>query len=313
MNRALVICGPTASGKTHYAHLVAGTRNGEIINCDSMQVYKQTPIITASPDDALKNELSYHLYNCIDISEKFSVAKYIELGANSIRETLERGKLPIIVGGSGMYVNALLNGINYMPDISDDIKKEVRNAKKNNGSEFIYDLLKKIDLRAASKLNPGDSQRVMRAYEVALQTGKSILEFQASTPTRLLPDVEFEIVMLNPERSFLYDTCNKRLQNMFKNGAIEEVEGIIKNPDKRKLLLDIKPLGAVQIIDYLDNKISKEEALDIASIKTRQYAKRQITWFKNQTLNKTVIEFSNIDQYERKKMTLNNLLSKLFS
>ena len=298
MNKALVICGPTASGKTDYAHLNARKYNGEIINCDSMQVYKQIPIITASPDMTLKKEISYHLYNCVDISEDFSVAKYTKLAENSIRATLKRGKLPIIVGGSGMYVNALLNGINSIPDISGDIRQQVRNAGEINGSEYIYDLLKEIDPKGARRLNPGDSQRVMRAYEIVLQTNKSILEFQKSTPTPLLPDVEFEVVMLLPERNFLYDTCNKRLKDMFVNGAIEEIAGLIKNPDMYKRLVSIKALGILQIIDYLEGKITKEKALEIASTKTRQYAKRQITWFKNQIVNKTIIEFANIDEYK---------------
>lgn len=295
MNKALIICGPTASGKTDYAHLNAKTMNGEIINCDSMQVYKQIPIITASPDDSLKKEIPYHLYNFIDISEEFSVAKYIEFAANTIRGVFSKKKTPIIVGGSGMYVNSLLYGINSMPDISDDVRHEVRNIGKTKGSKYIHELLKKIDPRSANKLNSGDSQRVMRAYEVIVQTGKSILDFQEAPPKSLLPDVEFEIIMLLPERQFLYDTCNKRLHNMFENGAIEEIEGLIKNSEMRKRLMSIKPLGALQIIDYLEGKVSKAEALEIASTQTRRYAKRQITWFKNQIPNKKIMEFSNID------------------
>lgn len=328
--KILVICGPTASGKTNFAHQFAKNNKGEIVNADSMQLYKDIPIITASPEEHLKTELPYHLYNFLDVSCHYSVAKYIETAAEKIRAIAKRDKLPVLVGGSGMYINALINGLSYIPEITQEIRSKAREIQKSLSSEEFFDLLKQTDPEAAKALNAKDSQRVARAYEVYLQTGNSILSYQKN-PTKLLVDFDFKVILILPERKFLYSMCNQRLEQMFQNGGIEEVERLITEhkdtipfpilnqtnefqgeaaqrnnlrEHSRDLqnsfvsfkmgngisLSVIKALGVQEIIAYLHGNISKEEALEKAQKRTRQYAKRQITWFNHQIKNKVTID-----------------------
>jgi tRNA dimethylallyltransferase len=287
MKKIIVICGPTASGKTGYAHLFAKNNNGEIVNADSMQLYKQIPIITASPSDHLKKEIPYHLYNFLDVDDECSLARYAAIAATTIKEIAARGKLPIVVGGTGLYIGALINGFSAIPDVDPAIRAKVRELQQSVSSQEFFNLLGESDSKIISVLHPGDSQRVARAFEVYLQTGKSILEYQENN-TKLLADFEFDVTMLLPEREFLYSMCDKRLEQLFDHGAIEEVSRLhLKHKDLKTSAM--KALGVQEIIAYLEGKISKEEALETAKLKTRRYAKRQITWFKHQIKEKNVI------------------------
>jgi len=297
MNKVIVVCGPTASGKTQFAHLLAKKNNGEIVNADSMQLYKSLPIITSSPSRELKNELPYHLYNFLDVNYECSVAKYAQLAAEKIKEISTRKKLPILVGGSGMYINSLIKGFSYIPDIEPEVRTQVRRLQQSLDSNEFFELLKKTDPVIVNVLNAQDSQRVARAYEVFLQTGKSILYYQKSN-TKLLEGFSFRIILLLPNRQFLYSMCNNRLEQMFKNGAVEEVKSLL-NEKCNINALAMKSLGVKEIISYLENRISKDEAMELAKTRTRQYAKRQITWFKNQLQEKDIIEFSNNGEYEK--------------
>ena len=297
MNKVIVVCGPTASGKTQFAHLLAKKNNGEIVNADSMQLYKSLPIITSSPSPKLRNELPYHLYNFLDINYECSVAKYAQLAAEKIKEISIRRKLPILVGGSGMYINSLIKGFSYIPDIEPEVRKEVRSLQQSLSSNDFFELLKKSDSEIAKVLNAQDSQRVARAYEVFLQTGKSISYYQKSN-TKLLEGFSFKAILLLPNRQFLYSMCNNRLEQMFKNGAIEEVQRLLNGRCNINALA-MKSLGVKEIISYLENRVSIEEALEAAKTRTRQYAKRQVTWFKNQLQEKDIMEFSNNAEYEK--------------
>ena len=297
MNKVIVVCGPTASGKTQFAHLLAKKNNGEIVNADSMQLYKSLPIITSSPSLELKNELLYHLYNFLDINSEYSVAKYAQIAAEKIKEISTRKKLPILVGGSGMYINSLIKGFSYIPDIEPEVRAQVRSLQQSLDSNEFFELLKKTDPVIVNVLNAQDSQRVARAYEVFLQTGKSILYYQKSN-TKLLEGFSFRAILLLPDRQFLYSMCNNRLKQMFKKGAVEEVKSLL-NEKCNINALAMKSLGVKEIISYLENRISKDEAMEIAKTRTRQYAKRQVTWFKNQLQEKDIIEFSNCEEYEK--------------
>jgi len=297
MNKVIVVCGPTASGKTQFAHLLAKKNNGEVVNADSMQLYKSLPIITSSPSLELKNELPYHLYNFLDINSEYCVAKYSQMAAEKIKEISTRKKLPILVGGSGMYINSLIKGFSYIPDIEPEVRAQVRSLQQSLDSNEFFELLKKTDPVIVNVLNAQDSQRVARAYEVFLQTGKSILYYQKSN-TKLLEGFSFRIILLLPNRQFLYSMCNNRLEQMFKNGAVEEVKSLL-NEKCNINALAMKSLGVKEIISYLENRISKDEAMELAKTRTRQYAKRQITWFKNQLQEKDIIEFSNNGEYEK--------------
>ena len=296
MQKALIICGPTASGKTDFAHRIALDNDGEIVNADSMQLYKQLAIITDSPSPKRKNELPYHLYNFQDIDKEFSAAKYVKCASKTIRQIIQRGNLPVIVGGSGMYINMLINGYSTIPEIEDTIRTEARNLHQKIGSEKFFKQLEKLDPKIVTTLNAGDTQRVIRAYEVIKQTGGSILNFQAKNNTKPLPDFDFQIFFLLPERKFLYDTCNARLTKLFNGGAIEEVEAVYKHYGDLKTSA-MNALGVYEIISYIKGDITREKAIELASARTRQYAKRQITWFHNQLSKKQTIEFGSVEEY----------------
>jgi tRNA dimethylallyltransferase len=295
--RAIIICGPTASGKTEFAHQLALKNNGEIVNADSMQLYKQLPIITASPEALLQNELPYHLYNFQDVDKEFSAAKYVNVASKMVNQIAERNKLPVIVGGSGMYINMLVNGYSAMPNIEDNIRTDARNLHTKIGPEAFFQSLKKLDPQITEILNVGDTQRVIRAYEVIIQTGKSILDFQTQNNIMPLPSFSFDIFCLLPERKFLYETCNARLIKLFDNGAIEEVKFLYTHYGKLQTSA-MKALGVSEIISYIKGEFTRQKAIELASARTRQYAKRQITWFKNQLPNAHIIEFSNLEEYK---------------
>ena len=245
----------------------------------------------------MKNELPYHLYNFLDVNYECSVAKYAQLAAEKIKEISTRKKLPILVGGSGMYINSLIKGFSHIPDIEPEVRTKVRSLQASLGSNDFFELLKKSDPEIARVLNAQDSQRVARAYEVFLQTGKSILYYQKSN-IKLLEGFSFKVILLLPNRQFLYSMCNNRLEQMFKNGAIEEVKSLL-NERANINSSAMKSLGVKEIISYLEKRISKGKALEIAQTRTRQYAKRQVTWFKNQLQEKDIMEFSNNAEYEK--------------
>lgn len=297
MSKVIVVCGPTASGKTQFAHLIAKNNNGEIVNADSMQLYKSLPIITSSPLQELKNELPYHLYNFLDINSEYCVAKYAQMAASKIKEISSRKKLPILVGGSGMYINSLIKGFSYIPDIDPELRMQVRSLQQLLDSSTFFELLKKTDPAIVKVLNAQDLQRVARAYEVFLQTGKSILYYQKSN-TKLLDGFSFRTILLVPDRQFLYAMCNTRLEQMFKNGAVDEIKSCLNDKCNINALV-MKSIGVKEIISYLENKISKNKALEVAQARTRQYAKRQVTWFKSQLQEKHTITFSNYEEYEK--------------
>jgi tRNA dimethylallyltransferase len=298
----IIICGPTASGKTGFAHNLARFYNGEIVNADSMQIYRQIPVITSSPTDSLKKELNYHLYNFQDITCEFSVVKYARLAAEVIRDIAAKGKIPIIVGGTGLYINALLCGYSIVPDIKEEVRTEARLLKDKLGIDRLFEELTKLDPLAKDRLKPQDSQRILRAYEIFKQTGRSIFSYHLEEKNFLLPEFKFRNIFLLPERKFLYELCNNRLIQMFASGAIEEVEQIYKTYGGLDCS-SMKALGVSEIIELLKGNINEAKAIELACTKTRQYAKRQITWFKHQLKDKETIEFAGMEEY--KKILLN--------
>ncbi len=264
----LVICGPTASGKSYLAHYLAKIYDGEIVNSDSMQIYRQIPIITASPSQIYQNEISYHLYNFLSVDQEFSVIQYVNHALAKITDIRNRDKLPIIVGGTGLYINSLLFGYNEIPTISPEIRQYVRELHSKIGSCQFFNKLKELDVWASQKLNKHDSQRVIRAYEVFMQTGQSIFAFQDTQNISFLPKSDFKVIFLHPEREFLYRTCNARLEKIFNEGAIEEVALIKKIfPDIRSSAK--KTIGMQEILSYLNNEITLQTALNLAQTKTR--------------------------------------------
>ncbi len=298
MPKAIIVCGPTASGKTGYAHKLALKLDAEIVNADAMQIYRQFPIITAAPSANLQAELPYHLYNFLDIDQDFSVIKYVKLASQKIKEITKRNKLPIIVGGSGMHINSLISGYHNIPDIPEKVRNEITELREEMGAEAFFTKLSQLDPIAGQKLNQNDTQRVIRAYNVVTQTDKSIYSWQQAEKINLLAEYEFENILLMPERSFLYQICESRLDDLFTNGIIEEVESAIKKYDQRITGSALKTVGVREIISYIQGIITKKEAKELIAQKTRNYAKRQITWFTHQLLKKKVVKFSNMQEYE---------------
>ncbi len=292
-----IVCGPTASGKSYFAHLLAMTVAGEVINADSMQIYKEIPIITASPPQKYLDELKYHLYNFLPVESQFSVVKYVDSASALVRGLCNQNITPVIVGGTGLYINALINGYSDIPGIDTTIRGELVDLCNNIGQEKFFEKLRILDPIASLKIRPADKYRTLRAFEVIRQTGKSIFEFQHQSNKILLQDFSFKIIFLNPERSFLHNSCDKRLEDIFAGGALDEVERLKQNyPDFKKLSL--KAIGISQISSYLDGEISLVDALSCAKIKTKQYAKRQVTWFKHQIQNKIEINYSSDKEFE---------------
>ncbi|HJK86499.1 MAG TPA: tRNA (adenosine(37)-N6)-dimethylallyltransferase MiaA [Candidatus Megaira endosymbiont of Nemacystus decipiens] len=295
-HKAVIVCGPTAGGKTGFAHEFAKKHNGEVVNADSMQIYKQIPIITASPSNKLKTEINYHLYNFLSVDTDFSAVKYVKNASNTIQTIAKGGKLPIITGGTGLYIDMLTNGYHIIPEIRTEIRYEARNQLNLHGNEHISCILQKLDPQIINHINIADKQRLLRAYEIFLQTGKSILDFYNEKKYNPLPDFEFQIYLLMPSRDFLYQMCNKRFSYLFSAGALEEIRSLKKDYPNLQTTAS-KALGIEQIIDYLNGKIDKETVIASASMQTRRYAKRQCTWFKNQLTRKITIHFNNQEEY----------------
>lgn len=302
-NNIIIICGPTASGKSKFALEIAKKYNGAIINADSMQAYKGLEILTSSPNLADKNSISHHLYNYLELDLAFSVAKYQKAALNVIESVTKSGYLPIIVGGTGLYINALINGINIIPAIDKQIRIEAEDLLDKIGKEEFFRRLIAMDPLVSGTINIADRQRMIRAYEVIKQTGKSIRYFQSSKIEKPLSHYTISSIMLSPAREFLYQICNDRFLYMIKSGAMEEVKNCLDDD------IRIKPLGFMELSSFFRGEISLEEAIIFAQNKTRQYAKRQVTWFNNQLKEKSVIEFSSQKEYEDILSNVKNIIT----
>jgi tRNA dimethylallyltransferase len=296
MNDIIVVCGPTASGKSAFALKMAQSLGGVIINADAMQVYKQIPIITASPSKHDLQKAQHYLYNHVDVAEEYSAAKYIK-EATDVIKGLPEGKPAIVVGGTGLYVNSLIYGIHKIPDISDEIRQDIRRQANDQGAEYVYEKLKKVDALSGSKLNSADLKRVCRAYEVFMQTGKTIDSFYSPENFyKPLDGYSIKTFFLNPERKFLYKICDTRFDGLLSGGAIHEAAHLLESWDTFNTSAK-KALGLAQIISYLKGEIPLTEAKDIGKMLTRNFAKRQITWFKNQLQQHEVVVFNDEEEF----------------
>lgn len=276
-----IICGPTASGKSDLALKMAQEINGSVINADSMQVYDALKILSSSPKDYQKEKVPHYLYNFKQPTEKYSVANFIQDCDEAINDSSKKGYTPIIVGGTGLYIDAIINGISEIPPIDENTKNEVQNIIRENSIEELHNLILKLDPLSGAKLKKTDKQRIVRSLEVFLSTGKSIVEFQKFKTDSITKNFNVKVTYLKPERSILYEVCNSRFEEMIKFGAINEVEEFLeKYPNLNYGPINI--LGAKEIIAYLRGEISLDSAISLAQQKTRNYVKRQFTWFNNQ-------------------------------
>lgn len=280
--RIVVISGATASGKSGLALKLADLHDIAIINADSLQIYQGLPILSAQPTQDEQKIAPHFLYSHFLPQENSSVAIWLKLIKPLIERLWSENKLPVIVGGSGMYISKLIEGISEIPEISEAVKTEARELYEKLGHE---------EFKKFTKGEALDKQRLIRAYEVFLQTKKPI-SFWQNNQKQIFPKANFLHVNLNPDRDKLYQNCNLRFEKMLKIGAIEEVETLASQGITDDLQVT-KTLGFYEIHDFLVGKINREEMLKVAQQKTRNYAKRQLTWFRNQLLQKHVFIDSN--------------------
>ena len=274
----IVICGPTASGKTALSIELAKQINGEIISCDSMQIYKGMDIGTAKPTKEEMQGIKHYLIDMIEPNVRYSVADYKKDAKQAIKEILEKEKIPIIVGGTGLYIDSLIYEIEYQEipfdkEYRDNLEKQV----KEKGLDLLYEQAKKIDPQAIEKISKNDKKRILRILEIYHSTGKNKTQ-QEIESRKNKPQYQYNVYALDWNREELYDRINKRVDIMIENGLIEEVQKIY---NKYNLFpTAMQGLGYKEVVQYLQNKCSKEEMIEQIKQETRRYAKRQFTWFR---------------------------------
>jgi tRNA dimethylallyltransferase len=275
-SKIILIYGPTASGKSDFAIKLAKKIKGEIINADSMQIYKELKILTARPFKKNFNKIKHHLYGFQNSKEDFSTGDWLTVVIKKINEIKKRKKIPVLVGGTGLYFKALTDGLVEIPSIPPKYRNKIRLLHKTIGQEKFYKKLLKLDPRIINQINSTDTQRSIRAYEVKLFTKKSITEWYKNTRSRFRKN-EFLKLYIDHPRSELIEKINLRTKQMMDDGVIYEVKKFLRLKISKDKSIS-KAIGVVEIEDFIKNKIIKDELIEKISIKTRQYAKRQATW-----------------------------------
>ena len=279
-SKIILIAGPTSSGKSNFALKLAKKIKGEIINADSMQVYKQLKILTARPKKKDLKKIKHHLYGFCDVKKKYSTGEWLKLLLNKIKGIRKRNKAPIVVGGTGLYFKALTDGLVKIPNIPMKVRNKIRLMQKKLGQKKFYNKLLKLDPLIKNKIDKNDIQRSIRAYEIKYQTKKSIIEWFKKTKIFFSSD-EFIKLYIDYPRESLINRINLRVEGMFKDGAIEEVRRFNKIKVKKENSSN-KVIGIKEISNLLNKQCTLEQAKELIAIKTRQYAKRQATWARGQ-------------------------------
>ncbi len=280
-NPVLVIAGPTASGKSALAAEVAYALNGVVLNCDSMQIYKDIPIIAAAPTEAEKKLVEHRLFEIYDCDKRGNVVDWLNLCVAEIRKLWAENRLPVVVGGTGFYAEALLKGVTPIPETPAEIRKQLQEHLSEVGLAALYAELQQKDAEIAAKLNPNDKTRIIRALEVIAATGIKVSEWYKKPLIQKLPEAHFVTVKIMPSLEVIAERCCLRLDKMVNElGVLNEI--------KRLQTLGIaddmpamKALGVPELSLYIKGQLPLEEALNLAKLHTRQYAKRQRTWLKN--------------------------------
>ena len=265
-------------GKTSLSISLAQKIDGEIVSCDSMQIYKDMNIGTATPTQEEMRGIKHYMINCVDPEERFSVSDYKRQAEKSIEEILKKDKIPIVVGGTGLYLNSLVDGIEY-PEIGidEDYRIKLNNRAEKEGLGKLYDEAYKIDPEAMEKISQNDKKRIIRVLEIYYQTGKTKTQQEILSRKN---EVRFDYYVfgLNMERTVLYERINKRVDIMIEQGLIEEVKELMKKHPKIKTAM--QSIGYKETVEYLENKMTKEEMIEKIKQESRRYAKRQLTWFR---------------------------------
>ena len=279
-SKIILIAGPTSSGKSDFAIKLAKKIKGEIINADSMQVYKQLQILTARPKKKDLKKIKHHLYGFCDVRKNYSTGEWLKLLLKKIKDIRKRKKVPIIVGGTGLYFKALTDGLVKIPNIPMKTRNKIRLMQKKLGQTRFYNKLLKLDPLIKNKIDKNDIQRSIRAYEIKHQTKKSIIEWFKKTKIFFSSD-EFIKLYIDCPRENLINRINLRIDDMFAEGVIEEVKRFNKIKVKKENSSK-KVIGIKEITNLLNKQCTLEQAKELIAIKTRQYAKRQATWARGQ-------------------------------
>ena len=274
--KVILLAGPTASGKSKLAIKLAQYFTGEIINADSMQIYKEISILTSKPNSQDTKIIKHHLYGFNSVKKKFSTGLWLEMVIKKIEEQWKNERVPIVVGGTGLYFKALTDGLVKIPDIPNNMRTQIRKLHKKIGQKKFFIQLIKLDPLAKRFVLSSDTQRSMRAYEVKEFTNKSLFEFTKKTKLNFNNNV-FKKLFINIPRELLHKKIEKRVEKMFNEGVVDEVKKFCKMKVNKELSSN-KIIGIKEIKDYLQNKITLIKAKELIVQKTRQYAKRQFTW-----------------------------------
>lgn len=304
---AIIIYGPTASGKSRFGVELAKQINGEIINCDSTQIYKDLPIITAQPTEAEMQNIPHHLYGILDQNIKINAVIWLNHLTQTLSE-IKKNSIPIILGGTGLYINSLLNnGLNYIPQISKITKEKVQDIIQLKGMNYVINELKNADTNLFKKISINDTQRILRYFEVLTETGKPI-SFWWSIPKKKLHSIDknFLKIYIKPKRETVYQKCQDRFFEMIKLGALTEVENFISTyKDINKTQMS-KTIGLTELQDVIKKHTDINTAIEKTVKRTQNYAKRQFTWFNNQIQHNVIIE--NLSEFNSEIEKIKNIL-----
>lgn len=289
--KVIVICGPTASGKTSLSIELAKKINGEIVSCDSMQIYKDMDIGTAKPTKEEMEDIKHYLIDFVPPNERYSVASFKKDAEKAIEEILAKGKVPIVVGGTGLYVNSLIYGIEFNSiEIDEKYRKELDEKVEKEGLDTLYEEAKKIDPEAIKNISKNDKKRIIRILEIYKQTGKTKTE-QEKESRKNGVKYNYKVFAINMDREILYERINKRVDIMIEQGLIQEVENLIQKYEEFPTAM--QGLGYKEVVQCINGELTKEEMIEKIKQETRKYSKRQITWFKK---NKDTIWLNGLDK-----------------
>lgn len=297
--KVIVLCGPTASGKTSLSIELAKRINGEIISCDSMQIYKDMDIGTAKPTEQEKQGIKHYLLDFLSPEVRYSVADYKKDAEKAIEEILKKRKVPIIVGGTGLYINSLIYNIGYKDSKIDiDYRNKLEKMVVEKGLENLYEMAQKIDPEAMKNISHNDKKRIMRVLEIYNETGKTKTELEMES-RKNEPKYNYIVFALDMDRDKLYERINKRVDIMLKNGLIHEVEKLINT--YKIMPTAMQGLGYKEVVEYLKGNCTEEEMVEKIKMETRRYAKRQLTWFRK---NKETIWLNGLEEADKNINTI---------
>ena len=303
--KVIVICGPTASGKTALSIELAKKINGEIISCDSMQIYKDMNIGPAKVTEEEMQGIKHYMIDFVSPDERYSVADYKNDAEKIIEIIINKGKTPIIVGGTGLYVDSLIYNIEYPKiNLDEDYRQKLEKEVEEKGLKYLYDVAKKIDEQAVQKISINDKKRIMRVLEIYHATGKTKTEQEVESRKKEVK-YDYKIFAINMDREKLYQRINLRVDKMIENGLIEEVENLQKQYNHFPTAM--QGLGYKEVVEYLQNEITKDEMIEKIKQETRRYAKRQLTWFRK---NKQTICIDGLKNIEYNVSIIEKEISK---